>query len=169
MALEKKRAAKQLELPTLIFGSVEVHRLQRELELLEEFLTQAAIREPGKQPPLPKTSRLLEGLAGNNGYNLLQATDRKHIAAFLQDILTNAPVVHISFAADPSSTFTAKIVAWFRTTIHPHMLIQLGLQPNIAAGCVVRTSNKSFDFSLRERFLAKHELLLEAIEGKAGV
>jgi F0F1-type ATP synthase delta subunit len=166
MAAEKGADEKQFELPMLIFGPVEVHRLQRELEALEEFITQADIREPGKQPALPKTSRLLEGLAGNNNLNLLQTADRGRVAQFLQDISTKAPVIHVSFAADPSSAFTAKIVAWFRTNVHPYALVQLGLQPNIAAGCVVRTNNKSFDFSLRNRFSEQRALLLKAIEGR---
>ena len=169
MALEKRAAGekqKRLELPTLVFGPVEVHRLQRELEALEEFLTQAGIREPGKQQSLPKTSRLLEGLAGNNGLNLLQQADRKQVAHFLESVSATAPVIHISFAADPSSAFTAKIVAWFRANIHPYALIQLGLQPTIAAGCIVRTSNKAFDFSLRNRFTQQRSLLLKAIEGR---
>jgi len=170
MALEhQKSGARSLELPVLIFGPVEIHRLQRELESLEDYMTQANIREKGKQAPLPKTSRLLEGLAGNNNFNLLLAEDRKKLATFLKNVGMKAPVIHISFAADPSSAFTAKIVAWFRTNIHPYALVQLGLQPSIAAGCVVRTSNKSFDFSLRNRFHDKRALLLESIEGGAKV
>ena len=68
---------------TLVFGPVEVHRLQRELESLEDYLVQASIRESGKQAPLPKTSRLLEALAGNNGFNLLLPPDRKQLTDFL--------------------------------------------------------------------------------------
>jgi F0F1-type ATP synthase delta subunit len=165
MALEHhKSGTKSLELPTLIFGPVEIHRLLRELEALEEFMTQANIREKGKQPALPKTSRLLEGLAGNNGFNLLLAEDRTKLTKFLQLIETKAPVIHISFAADPSSAFAAKIVAWLRTNIHPYALLHLGLQPSIAAGCIVRTNSRSFDFSLRNRFHDQRPLLLKSIE-----
>jgi F0F1-type ATP synthase delta subunit len=163
MAHERREDGQHLELPVLVFGPVEVHRLQRELEALEEYLQAAAIREPGTQPPLPRTSRILEALAGNNRFNLLVAEERKEVAAFLKAVDQKAPVIHISFAADPSSAFTAKVVAWLRTNIHPYALLHLGLQPTIAAGCVVRTSNKSFDFSLRNRFLEQRQLLLEAL------
>ena len=74
--------------------------------------------------------------------------------------------MHISFAADPSASFTEKIVAWFRENIHPNILVQIGLQPNIAAGCVVRTANKIFDFSLRENFNQSQQSLIDAIGGK---
>lgn len=168
MALEHhKSGTRSLELPVLVFGPVELHRLIRELESLEEYMTQANLRERGKQAPLPKTSRLLEGLAGNNNFNLLQPDDRAKLTQFLLKIKEKAPVIHISFAADPSSAFTAKIVAWFRTNIHPYALIQLGLQPSIAAGCIVRTNSKSFDFSLRNRFHDQRALLLQSLEGSA--
>jgi F0F1-type ATP synthase delta subunit len=169
MVLEHQRtpAGKHLELPTLVFGPVELHRLQRELEALEEFLEQAELRKAGKQPLLPKMSRLLEALAGNNNLNLLVPADRQQLVVFLKHVSADAPVVHVSFAADPSSAFTAKVVAWFRANAHPYTLLQLGLQPNIAAGCVVRTNNKSFDFSLRGHFHEKRHLLLEAIGGGA--
>ena len=112
---------------------------------------------------MPRTSRILEALAANNGLNLLTATHRHHLQQFLEEVSSKAPVIHISFAADPSATFTAKIVAWLRTNIHPYALLQLGLQPTIAAGCVVRTPNKQFDFSLRNRFHEKRAILLEGL------
>lgn len=152
-----------LELPTIVFGPVEIHRLQRELEALEEFLEQATIRQAGTQPPLPRTSRILEALAGNNALNMLLPDDRATLKTFLQEVDGKAPIIHMSFAADPSASFTAKIVAWLRTNIHPHALLHVGLQPALAAGCIVRTANKTFDFSLRNRFLERRQLLLEHI------
>lgn len=160
--------AKRLELPILVFGPIEVRRLQRELEALEEYLAQNRIREPGKQESLPKTSRLLDDLAGNNNLNLLLADHRERLSAFLGLVNQKAPVVHISLAADPSSAFMAKIVAWLRVNIHPQALLHLGLQPSIAAGCILRTNNKTFDFSLRNHFLQHRDLLLKAIGGGAG-
>jgi len=157
------KTARHIELPTLIFGPVEIHRLQRELETLEDFMQQASIREPGKQPNLPRTSRLLEALAGNNALNLLQPADCAKLKQFLEAVEAKAPVIHMSFAADPSATFTAKIVAWLRTNIHPYALLQLGLQPTLAAGCIVRTPNKAFDFSLRNRFDEKRQILLSSL------
>lgn len=164
-APQQARPARRLELPTIIFGPIEVRRLQRELEALEDFLQQAAIRQPGKQLQLPRTSRILETLAGNNNLNLLVEAERATLKQFLQEVLAGAPVIHMSFASDPSATFTAKIVAWFRTKIHPYTLVQLGLQPTIAAGCVMRTPNKVFDFGLRNRFHGKREILLAGLEG----
>lgn len=167
--MERKAAEPvQLALPTLVFGTVEVHRLQRELEALEEFMQQAALRnkQAKTQPDLPRVSRLLDALASENHRNLLQPQDRKELAAFLQHVATEAPTIHMSFATDPSAAFTAKVVGWLRSNIHPLVMLQLGLQPSIAAGCIVRTSNRQFDLSLRHRFESKREVLMNALDGQ---
>ena len=159
-----RQGVRRLELPTIIFGPVEIHRLIRELEALEEFLQQAKIREPGKQAPLPKTSRSLEIVASDNNLNLLTPSELTKLRQFLESVSKKAPVVHMSLASDPSAVFTAKIVAWLRTNVHPYALLQLGLQPSIAAGCILRTSNKTFDFSLRNRFLQQRDMLMASID-----
>ncbi len=164
MALEGQSPASYFTLPTIASGPVEVRRLQRELEALEEYMAQAHIRDQGKQVPLPKVSRILDALATNNMMNLLLGPDREKLVNFLRDVEHKAPILHISFATDPSSAFTSKVVTWLRTNIHPYALLQLGLQPNIAAGCIVRTNSKVFDFSLRDRFRRQRQLLVASIE-----
>ncbi len=164
----EREESRQLTLPVLVFGLVEVRRLRRELEALEEFMRGAELRQPGSQAALPRVSRLLDGLATDNNCNLLQGTDRATLANFLQEIEEHAPNIHMSFASDPSSAFTAKVVSWLRANIHPAVLLQIGLQPTIAAGCMVRTNNKQFDFSLREAFTTHKPLLLQSFDIEAG-
>src|SRR5258708_21999925 len=108
---------------------------------------------------------MLDELASGNGLNLLDEATRKYLVVFLEDITAHAPVIHISFAADPSSAFLQKLVLWFRQNIHPSILIRVGLQPNIAAGCVLRTTNKYFDLSLRKTLLQHQAELVTAISG----
>ena len=152
-------------LPVLVYGIVEVRRLKREIEALDEFVRQAETRDPGKQAALPRVSRLLDALATDNGRNLLQAADRQELAQFLAYTEQKAPTIHISFASDPSSAFTSKLVEWLRSNIHPAILLQIGLQPTIAAGCVVRTANKQFDLSLRQNLTEQRAKLFEALDG----
>lgn len=156
-------AKQEPQLPVLVFGVVEVRRLKRELEALDEFMRQTAIREPGNQPALPRLSRLMEGLAADNDRNLLQEADRQELQDFLAGIEKTAPTIHISFASDPSSAFVAKLVTWLRANIHPHVLLQIGLQPTIAAGCIVRTPNKIIDLSLRQHLVDQRGKLIEAL------
>ncbi|HKR81553.1 MAG TPA: hypothetical protein VJR27_00975 [Candidatus Saccharimonadales bacterium] len=158
-------ALEVLKLPAPVVSGVDVARLSRELEAFEDYMEQARARKTADKLAPPRTSRLLDELTRSNGLNLLQSADRARLKAFLTS-LVGAPTVHISFASDPSAAFTEKIVTWFRTNIHPHTLVQVGLQPNIAAGCIVRTQNKVFDFSLRQNFAEKQQMLIQAIGGK---
>jgi hypothetical protein len=155
--------SKAMLLPLTVIGPGDLGRLKRELDLIDDFLRQAAIRKTGEPMKLPPTTAVLDDLATTNECNLLQEADRKQLAGFLLATQKAAPVMHISFAADPSESFMVKIMKWFRENIHPQTLVQVGLQPNIAAGCILRTPNKQFDFSLRKNFGEKRDLLVEKI------
>src|SRR5262249_45080031 len=127
-------------------------------------LFQQHIRTPGEpMAKLPKTSRLLDELSASNKLNLLDAKIREELIGFLADVAEHAPVIHISFASDPSSAFMEKIVHWFRINVNPSILVRVGLQPTLAAGCVVRTANRSFDMSLRASLERNRKLLSESL------
>lgn len=154
-----------LVLPILVFGVTEVRRLSRELEALDEYMRQAGLREAGtKQDTLPRVSRLLDDISRENNMNLLQSEDRNTLALFLRQVVSSAPTLHMSFASDPSAAFMTEIVTWLRRNVHPLTLVRLGLQPAIAAGCVLRTANKSFDFSLRHHFDEQRTLLISSLD-----
>ncbi|MDB5186087.1 MAG: hypothetical protein JWL85_610 [Candidatus Saccharibacteria bacterium] len=154
-----------LVLPVGAVGRLDVGRLLREAEALDEFLTQAAVREPGTALKLPKTSKLLDDMLTSNKLNGLVVEDRQRIISFLQSVKGQAPTMHISFSADPSPLFVQRLVSYLRAEIHPLVLLQIGLQPNIGAGCVVRTTNKYFDFSLRQRFKENRGVLMSKLQG----
>ncbi len=153
-----------LLMPTTVATVVDVGRLLREVGALEDFMDQTAIRQPGTSMQLPKTSRLLDAIVDLNKLNMLQQADRHRLYIFLEAVKQKAPVLHISFSADPSPYFMQKVVTYLRTNIHPVVLVQVGLQPNIGAGCVVRSTNKYFDFSLRQRLKSKRDVLLKTLQ-----
>jgi F0F1-type ATP synthase delta subunit len=146
-----------------VTGIVELRHLERELENVDEFIRQNRLREPGQQASLPRISKLLQLLASDNGLQLLQASDRKQLSDFLESVEQDAPRIHISFAIEPSGSFSTKLTEWLRANIHPLALLDVGLQPTIAAGCVVRTSNKVFDFSLRHHFEKAETQLVDSL------
>jgi hypothetical protein len=157
-------ATTSLKLPPLVMTPTDITRLLREIGMLDEYLRQQALRTPGQPTAkLPKTSRLLDELTETNGMNLLDAQIRGQLATLLKDLSLHAPVVQVSFAVDPSSAFLQKIVLWFRENAGQPVLIRVGLQPAIAAGCAVRTPNKSFDFSLRQHLLRQRHYLRDAL------
>jgi len=155
-------ARKKLELPLTVIGPADVGRLMLEMERLDEALRAAALRSGG-EVKMPKTSRPLDDVAEINKLDLLTKDDRQQLKEFLVSVRDHAPVIHISFASEPSAAFTLKIVEWMRSNIARYLLVQVGLQPSIAAGCVVRTTNKVFDMSLRRYLDSSSGLLLEAL------
>ncbi len=154
--------APPLSLPIQIVTKTDVSRLSREVETLNEFFTQAAVKG-ALAKTVPQSSQSLNSLIGDNGLNMLKKEDRDRLKAFLDMLRSRAPVVSASFATDPKPDFLMKLTAWFRAEAHPYVLLKVGLQPNIAAGCVFRTSNKYFDFSFRNQFKASKEKLSAAL------
>lgn len=151
------------ELPLAVIQAADIGRLSRELSAVDENLLQLSLRQGGDPVQFPKTSRLLEQVARLNGMNLMQAEDRKQLLGLLAAISRDAPVLHMSFSVDPTPAFLEKLITWMRREIHPQILLSIGLQPTIGAGCVVRSTNKQFDFSLRQDFLRKRDLLKAAL------
>lgn len=148
-------------LPPQVTGRRDINRLLRELEALEEAL----IVKATKDSLLPKVTSLLNQTALANGYKLLEQTHRRHIVDQLTKIRDHAPTVHISFAAEPSPKVAETILSWLRSNVHRYALLQIGLQPAIAAGCVLRTPNKIFDMSLGATLQKQTPYLLSLIKG----
>ncbi len=148
----KSPTIKKIILPDSLIGPSDVFRLLHELEQLDEFFHQAQIRRPGQNQAPPRYSRLLDNLAVQNNLNLLDSTSRQQLINWLQFIYQSSPVVKISFSVDPPSASVQKLVKWLRQNIQDDILVRVGLQPNIGAGCVLRGTSRVFDFSLRKYF-----------------
>lgn len=158
---------RQFVLPLSVVTVVDVSRLQRELRAVDEFMLQMTLRQPGQQPVLPRSSHNLEEIASQNGLNMLQETHRKILVQQLQRLRDQAPVLHISLAADPSPVFMTRLITWLRQQFHTEVLLRIGLQPSLAAGCIIRTPNKRFDFSLREHFKKNRQHLIDQLKQAA--
>jgi F0F1-type ATP synthase delta subunit len=156
--------SEQQKLPTTITSKADIARLLSEMTALEQTLQQQAIR---KEKTETQVSKQLQEVAANVSQKLDAEDGRKAIRDFLEQTKQSAPVVHISFASNPSSVFLEKITSWFRKEIHPLVLLQVGMQPSIAAGCTVRTTSKYFDLSLRSHLQGKNELLFERFKDKS--
>lgn len=167
MALNNK---KQFILPPQVVGKADINNLLHEIELLESELLklkgQASLSASQKSTLLRVTDELAQTAAVND-YDLKKASDRQKFTKTLIDIRDQAPLLHISFAAESSPKVTQAILAWLRGNVHRYALLHIGLQPAIAAGCVLRTPNKIFDLSLRASFEKRQPYLVELIKGAA--
>jgi hypothetical protein len=157
-------SATHAQLTTLIISPSDLKKARRELETLDDFLHQAGLRasgSTGKPVKLPQTSRLIEELVSEANANLLRAPDRAALLKYLTTLIEKAPVLHISFASEPSAPFMGKLIVWLRGNIHPQVLVHVGLQPSVVAGCIVRTANKQFDMSLKQAFEDQRQVLID--------
>lgn len=150
-----------LKLPITVMNRVDVHRMLREMEALDNFVRQGRIR--GGQVNLPRLTTTLETLAAENQIDLLDDEQRDFATVEIKKLAHEAPTTHISFSLEPPAAMVQKITEWFRHEIHPAMMVQVGIQPTIGAGCVIRTQNKFFDFSLRQHLQRNHSQLMKAI------
>jgi hypothetical protein len=165
MSKEKKDGKDfKLKLPSRISGSSDLAKTQRELEKVDDFLYQTRLRMPGRPVTLPKSSKMLDELVEVNSLSLLEEADRKKLLDELDKLSAHSPVMHISFASEPSNAFLEKIVGWSRENIDPFVLVNVGLQPSVIVGCEVRTTNKVFDLSLRNKFEQMHDVLVKKLE-----
>ena len=156
-----------LKLPNQIITKSDVSRLNREVEELEDFFSKSGLSGGVTPNTLPHASLQLTALVDENKLNLIHDEDRLKIGNFLKDIYANAPVVHASFATDPKPDFLMRIVSWFREQAHPNVLLQVGLQPGLAAGCIIRTTNKYFDFSFKKHFDKNKDKLRASLRGSS--
>jgi F0F1-type ATP synthase delta subunit len=154
-----------LKLSTTVISPADVARLRRELVGLNDFFVDAQARQTGTAMRLPKLTRLLNELAKDNGVNLLEEADRNRLSEALGAIYEDAPTLHISFASEPSPKALEKLIVWIRGNIHPHAMVQVGLQPTVAVGCFLRTPNKAFDMSLRASLKKSQPQLVKLIDG----
>jgi hypothetical protein len=154
---------RKLSLPVSMVTPSDVGRQAHELEVLENDLLQLSIQKTDHGQPVLAFNKGLEKLAEHNRLNLATPADRQTLMVFLVEVKQGAPVLHISFNSEPGTLFLDKLVLWLRREIHPLVLLTIGLQPAIGAGCMVRTTNKYFDLSMRQTFIAKRPLLLEQI------
>ena len=144
-------------------GDTELNRVIREIKMLDSQIKQSAIRNHTSSVALPAISRLIDDLVTSNELDLTDGDVRDQLRSFLEDIKSHAPVVHIGLAHEASADEIAPIVDWMRTELNPVALVHVGIQPEIIGGCTVRTSNKFYDFSLRQHLDTSRESLLKKV------
>lgn len=166
MELSTKPANSKLVLPLQVLTMADVNRLKRELDAVEDFFSEAAIKGATTKS-VPQTSQSLAAFCKLNAINLLKEQERQTATEFFTMLRKTAPVVHASFATDPKPDFLMKLITWFRREAHPYVIFKVGLQPSIGAGCVLRTDNKYYDFSFKEHFKKSKAKLPSALRAIA--
>jgi len=153
----------ELKLPIILASRQDITHVHRELRVFLDLVSQSILRHDNPVQ-YPGISATLRALATENQVDLRNEAACKELLGRLEKLKNEAPTLHLSFPIDPSAEVMKKLIVWFRQEIDPRIVIQIGLQPTIAAGIVLRTPNHQFDFSLRQHLYRNREKLKEALE-----
>lgn len=151
----------ELKLTDSIASKGDVTRLYRELDLYCTLQAQNKIRQDKNHPTA--VSDYLKEFAMQNSIDLNNNANSELLLKALLNFKEKLVVVHISFPVEPTLECVHKLVVWFRQNVDPNIVVQIGLQPSIAAGIIVRTPSKKFDFSLRKHLYAQSNKLQKAL------
>lgn len=153
----------ELKLPDILATKQDVVRIHRDLQAFMDTAAQSILRHE-KPVKYPGISDSLRAVAVANQINLHNEEAAQRLLDDLGQLKEKMIVIHISFTTDPPVEVLHKIVAWLRQEINPQIVIQVGLQPSIAAGIILRTPKHQYDFSLRQHLYKQRDKLIEAIK-----
>jgi hypothetical protein len=157
-------------LPPSVVTKVDVARLVRDAERVDNELTTATVRaKAGSSEHVePSLSESLASFLERNGLSFDNTNERSAIIKELRRLKDEAPIVHMTFATEADPESLAQLVNWFRESIHPQAVIAVGLQPALVAGVYLRTTNHVHDLSLRAKLLSSRDLLVKELEASRG-
>lgn len=160
----------QFTLPSSIVSKVEVARLVREFEAVDNTLTATTVRKKtgAKGSEAPVMSPQLTEFLDANEVDLKDTNARSAYIKQLRLLKDKVPVVHMTFAVVADSDSLQKLVSWLRDSVHPQAVIDAHLQPSLVAGVYLRTTNQVFDFSVRNALKEKRGELKEQLGALRG-
>ncbi|MCE7936757.1 hypothetical protein DYH10_03140 [Candidatus Saccharibacteria bacterium CPR2] len=153
-----------LKLPPDVATKQQLSILMYEIEDFIDAATQAQVRsrETDKEIPAPKPGFMFKKFLEANQVEITMGNLAKLLKE-LGSLKEKAPTIRFIFASEPSSEILTKLAQWIRSNSHLPVLIHVGVQPQIAVGCIVETPSRRYDFSLRQK-LSESNALLEALK-----
>lgn len=155
----------ELKLPNSIGGKRDLILATRQIEkVLNDKLQDEVRAKYGAEVIGTKAGqRVLNDLLELNGIKEDDANSLKRLLQALEAVRQYAPRVRISFAQEPDQDQYESVVAWFRKEVDQGVLVQVGVQPTIGAGCIVQTNSRRYDMSLKTRVLNSTPKFLEVL------
>ena len=142
-------------LPSSIYSPDHLRFCVDELNAYAEALHK---RDRGGHSPLPELSReSLDLLNEIKGADSSRSDVVEALAAELQRHLDAAPSVTLTLCATASHGLKTELVDWLRSNTAREVMVEFLVNPDIAGGMIIRTTNKVFDFSFRSKLLAQPE------------
>ena len=155
----------QLKLPESIATRSELVAVLRNVdEVLDLYIENKIRRDEGVDfSQRPEVSSNLAQLISLNDLEVTPQT-LSALKKWLEHLKDHAPVIRFTFASDPTKEFLTGIVRWLRENSGRFVLIRYGIQPTIAAGCLMYTPARQYDFSLRRHLLESNDVFAAVLE-----
>lgn len=159
-----------LSLPPSVVTRIDVSRLVRELEWIDNEITTAAVRAKTGVPVTsqPVFSDQMTDFLTQNNLTLTDARQRTALVKALRKVKDTVPIIHMTFAVPADRESLQQLAAWLRSSVHPQAVIAVGLQPSLVGGVFVRTPNQVHDLSLRAKLQASRGVLIKSLEAFRG-
>jgi F0F1-type ATP synthase delta subunit len=156
-------------LPPTIVGRADAARLIREIEAVDSELEKQKVgaKTAGHENvnyELPDLSQGLNDLVEANQFDLNEERLRRDLKLQLQRLKDEAPALHMTFATEADPASLAPLIKWIRINLDPHTLLNVGLQPSLVGGAVLRTNNHFFDFTLRAHLQNQRGIVMRELE-----
>ncbi len=135
-----------------------------EVERLRTWVSDSAVKhkvgakatpEPSRSP---ETQAILDDWLGGKAPSVAQLT------SLITELEAVKPVtVYLTLAALPGETMKLQLVDWFRTNCRPDVLLHFSGDRTIGGGIIIRTPNRIFDYSFRQRLVEGRKKIPELI------
>src|SRR6478736_6223110 len=126
-----KKTSAEFVLPMSVASKIDVSRLTREVEVVDNELTTVAVRTKAGSPvkvEQPVISRQLEEFLQLNDLKLtdMSGQARTDLVKQMRIMKDNVPVIHMTFAVTADSSSLQKLIEWLRASIHPQVVVEVG-------------------------------------------
>jgi hypothetical protein len=158
-------------LPMSVVSKLDVAHLVSEAERVDNELTTIAVRTKSGsslETGAPVMSEQLATFLEQNGITLGDTRERTQLIKELRLLKDTIPTIHMTFATEADRESLQQLAKWLRESIHPQVVIAVGLQPALVAGVYLRTPNHVHDLSLRAALKGSRGVLTKELEALRG-
>lgn len=151
------------KLPINVYSPDHIRFCIEELESFAGTLDKKARAETnaGSWGLSTESSSLLAGLAKSRQDDPAAI---RALVSTLQQQLEASKVFGITLAAPASHKLKEELVAWLRDKIDAAILVEFGVNPDIAGGMVLRSTSRIYDMSFRSLLLDRPERFTRVLE-----
>ena len=152
------------ELPAAVYSPELVDSVRYEIEHYLAWYRENKIHKTVGAPAVgepdhsSETAMVIEAWAARQP---LTVASLEALLEYLREL--KLPIAHVTLAALPNHTQRQQLVDWFRTTVGPNVLISFVGDRNLGGGIVLRTPNRVFDYSWKQRLMEGRAKLAEVV------